>query len=101
VSKRWRIYRRIGSTRHDALVVPVVASRGVAASRKTEPSAPPKVPSLTAGVHQLLLERYAPASVVVSRRYEILFFSGPVDRYLTQPPGPPTQDLLARVREGC
>jgi two-component system CheB/CheR fusion protein len=100
VSKRWRIYRRIGARRHDALAMRVVASHRATRERRTEPTAPPKVDHLAARVQHLLLERYAPASVVISRRYEILLFSGPVDRYLVQPPGPPTQDLLARMREG-
>ena len=48
----------------------------------------------------MLLNPYAPASVAITRRYEILLFSEPRDRDLTQSPGPSTQDLLARVREG-
>src|SRR4030095_8729370 len=51
-------------------------------------------------VQQMLLDRYAPASVVINRRHEIVFFGGPVHPYLTQPPGPPTDDLTARLREG-
>jgi two-component system, chemotaxis family, CheB/CheR fusion protein len=101
VSKRWRIYRRIGPTRPDTLaVLPVMAARRPAPERERVPRAPLRTDHLVIRLQQLLLDRYAPASVVISRRYEILLFSGPIDRYLTQPPGPPTQDLLARVREG-
>ena len=48
----------------------------------------------------MLLNPYAPASVAITRRYEILLFSEPRDRDLTQSPGPSTQGLLAHVREG-
>jgi two-component system CheB/CheR fusion protein len=60
----------------------------------------PKANRLLNQVQQQLLERYAPAGVVINRRFGILLFVGRTDRYLTQPAGTPTDDLLARVREG-
>jgi hypothetical protein len=99
VSKKWRIYRRIGPTRHDRLHVPVVAHDEQPLQRESAP-APLRANRVITRVQQMLLDRYAPASVVINRRHEILFFAGPVDLYLTQPPGPPTDDLTARLREG-
>jgi PAS domain-containing protein len=51
-------------------------------------------------VQHLLLERHAPASVVINRKYEILHFSGPTQDYLVQPGGPPTQDVRTLARDG-
>ena len=99
VSKKWRIYRRIGPTRHHRLHVPVVAHDEQPHLRESAP-APLRANRVITRVQQMLLDRYAPASVVINRRHEILFFAGPVDLYLTQPPGPPTDDLTARLREG-
>ena len=48
----------------------------------------------------LLLETFAPTSVLVNRKYQILYYHGPVSRYLDQPAGEPTDDLLLRAREG-
>jgi two-component system, chemotaxis family, CheB/CheR fusion protein len=44
-----------------------------------------------------LLDRYAPAAVLVNQKSEGLFFSGPVDRYLKVPAGEAGQNLLAMV----
>jgi two-component system, chemotaxis family, CheB/CheR fusion protein len=101
VSKKWRVYRRIGPTRHDRLRMPVMAAQGEPAfPREAAPPLPLTTSHILGRLQRMLLDRYAPASVVINRRYEILFFSGPVDRYLTQPHGPPTHDLIARLREG-
>ena len=39
--------------------------------------------------HQALIETYAPASVLVDRKYECLDYSGPTDRYLQVAAGGP------------
>jgi PAS domain S-box-containing protein len=48
----------------------------------------------------LLLEDYAPASVLIDRKYEVLYFHGPTDKYLHLPAGEPTRDLIAMARHG-
>ena len=47
---------------------------------------------------QLVIENYAPAAVLINRKFECLYFLGPTDRYLRVAPGHPTQDLLAMAR---
>jgi signal transduction histidine kinase len=55
----------------------------------------------TAGItQQLILDRFAPASVLVNAGAEALYFCGPTDEFLTRPRGIPTQHLLALVRDG-
>jgi two-component system CheB/CheR fusion protein len=49
---------------------------------------------------QLLLQRYAPACVLINRGGEILYFHGRTDAYLAQPSGLPTRDLIAQARGG-
>ncbi len=96
VSAKWRIYRRIGPTRHEKLTFPVVAAPVV---RAPTPN-PPHAGRLPALAQHLLLQRYAPACVIINRSGEILYFHGPTDDYLGQPSGPPTQDLIAQARNG-
>jgi two-component system CheB/CheR fusion protein len=100
VSKRWRIYRRIGPTRHDMFAAPATAAHAPLLEPAAAPLAPPGANRLLTRVQEQLLERYAPAGVVIDRRYGIMLFVGRTDRYLTQPSGAPTDDLLSRVREG-
>jgi two-component system CheB/CheR fusion protein len=47
-----------------------------------------------------LLDRYAPPSVVVNAELQVLVYHGDTSRYLTQPGGTPTRDLLALVSAG-
>ena len=44
--------------------------------------------------------QFAPAALLINRKYEILYFFGPLDRYIAVPEGEPTQDLMMMAREG-
>ncbi len=101
IAKTQRIYRRIGRSRPGA----VDFSSG---GRQEVPAPWPRPPGLAAAhrpslgdlCHRLLLEAYAPASVLINRKYESLFYFGATDRYLRVASGEPSRDLLAMVREG-
>jgi two-component system, chemotaxis family, CheB/CheR fusion protein len=100
VSKKWRIYRRIGPTRRDLIGIPFI---------KTE-ERPLSVPhKLTAASHRkglkelterLVLNEYAPAVALVNRKFEVLYVTGPLVNYLEFPLGEMTKDLLAMARTG-
>ncbi len=49
---------------------------------------------------RLVMEAYAPASVLVDAANTVLFSLGPTDHYLRLPPGHASQDLLAMARPG-
>lgn len=94
VSKRWRIYRRIGPARSPALdfsqwPVRDGAVKGAAAR-----------PKLADIALKSLADRFAPASVLIDRNYRVLHFHGSTEDYLAQPAGAPTMDLLALARDG-
>jgi len=94
VSKRWRIYRRVGPARSPALDFsqwPV---------RDGPPAKADAQPKLADIALKSLAERFAPASVLIDRNYRVLHFHGATADYLTQPSGAPTLDLLALAREG-
>jgi len=48
-------------------------------------------------VEKALLDEYAPACVLVDETYDILYFQGQTDRYLSHPRGTPTFNLLKIV----
>ena len=48
---------------------------------------------------KMMLDEYAPPSVFIDEKYNILYFQGATDRYLTQPPGEPTYNLITMARE--
>jgi two-component system, chemotaxis family, CheB/CheR fusion protein len=98
ISRTQRIYRHIGRIRPGEVNFPVAAS----------------VPARPQGVHKraslgprhgeiaqrLLLETYAPASVLINRRNECLYYLGSTDRYLRVAAGEPSRDVMAMARDG-
>lgn len=99
VSKKWRVYRRIGPAKRDRVQVPFVAvqDRRIDVPRKEPTRRPPMgFPELM----QRLLAKYALAAVLIDRKFEILSLFGPTANYLELPSGEPTRDLLAMARHG-
>ncbi len=101
LSKKWRIYRHTGVARRNAVDFPILPRKAarspVLAAEAALWSDPVRLGPLA---QQALLESYAPPSVLIDRKYQILYFYGPTDRFLKQPSGAPTDDLIARAREG-
>ena len=96
--KRWRIFRRIGPTRHDRVDFPV--SR-VAHHRELQSIVPfHRETRLSNLAKQRLLDMLAPSAVLVDRNWAILYICGDVDRYLALKPGTPNIDLLDNARRG-
>lgn len=101
VSKEWRIYRKVATERREPVEFPLVRSARVASAplhdrrrlsrRRRRPME---------RVQEALLERYAPASVLVDQDFRILYFYGPTERFLDQPRGEPRQNLLTMARDG-
>ena len=93
VSKRWRIYQRTGGREPKAVDFPIWPSVQLPERDRVKP----KLADVTV---QALADRFGPASVVIDRHYRIQHFHGTTADYLTQPPGPPTLDLMAMARDG-
>jgi two-component system CheB/CheR fusion protein len=101
VSKKWRIFRRIGPTRTERVEFPIIGSpESRPLARGLGHHAPTPRLNFADLTQRLLVEEVAPAGVLINRKYEVLYFLGPVTRYLDVPPGEPTQDILAMAREG-
>jgi PAS domain S-box-containing protein len=101
VSKKWRIYRRIGVGRTVGVEIPVVTAGGSPAGLRGLP-APPSASrlDLPTAAQQILLGRFAPASVMIDRKLEVLYVHGPVEEYLTFPAGELTTRVVDMAREG-
>jgi two-component system, chemotaxis family, CheB/CheR fusion protein len=101
VSKTQRIYRQIGRSRPGEVDFPIGPGGGARTlwPGRMRPTAAPSIGARDL-TQRLLLETYAPASVLINRKHECLYFSGPTDRYLRVATGEPSRDLLAMAREG-
>jgi PAS domain S-box-containing protein len=101
VSKKWRIYRRVGPTRHDLIDYRPTRGSGATATEGGGASVPEQPPAHIVDIaRQALLERFAPASVLVDHKGRVIYFHGATREYLEQPAGEPTRDLLAMARDG-
>jgi two-component system CheB/CheR fusion protein len=101
ISKAYRIYRHIGHrwTTGANFLLGIPSGAGARLplpdGRRVSSGASPR--DLT---QRALVDAYAPASVLINRKGECLYFSGSTDRYLRVAAGEPSRDLLAMVREG-
>jgi len=101
VSKKWRIFRRIGPSRPERVEMPIVtAVDPLVQVRRLTPPGTTRPVSFADMTHRLLVDQFAPPAVLINRKYEILYFCGATDRYLAVPAGEPTQDLMMLAREG-
>ncbi|MFZ4857895.1 MAG: chemotaxis protein CheB [Desulfuromonadaceae bacterium] len=64
-----------------------------------QPSGVGKI-SLKETVERILLEQFAPTSLLISERGEILYIHGSSGRYLQVAPGEPSMNILKMAREG-
>jgi two-component system CheB/CheR fusion protein len=71
-----------------------------ATARRKDPLRPISSTALGELTRQLVLDAYAPASVLINAANEILFFLGPIDNYFRLAPGRPTHDMLSASRQG-
>jgi two-component system, chemotaxis family, CheB/CheR fusion protein len=100
IFKTQRIYRHVGRLRPGEVAFPLAGREGARELRPADPgAAAPHRADLGDLSRLLLLDAYAPASVLINRKYECLYYLGATDRYLRLAAGAPSRDLFAMVRE--
>jgi two-component system CheB/CheR fusion protein len=97
VSKAARLYRHVGRSRPGEFGLLM----GAPAAPRPGPAPGPSNPAAMAELcRRLVLERHAPAAVLINARGDCLYSLGPTDRYLRVAPGAPSHDLMSMVRHG-
>lgn len=101
VSKKWRIFRRIGPTRHDLVDFPIAGAVKSYVPENNSISTPSRTrQKATDQAQRVMVDEYAPPSVLIDEHARVLYYHGDTEPYLRQPAGEPTSDLLTLVREG-
>ncbi len=101
VSKKWRIYQRIGTGRRSANeLISYHSSDAQQAKRPHTPAGKLSGMSFAAIARQTLLERFAPACVMIDRKLRVLYLNGDVENYLTLPSGELTTYVIDMARDG-
>lgn len=100
LAKKWRIYQRTGAARSTSTVDFPIGSRMAHAIPAFVGKQGFSKDQIRLGdvAQQYLLQEFAPAAVLVNAQYQIVHFSGPTSRYLEQPSGSPSHDLLVLAR---
>src|SRR5215469_3917669 len=99
VDKKNRVFQR----REDGAAMPQLPTlfrrHGIGGAGHLE-SKGPAGRSLRQSVDARVLERYAPAHVVVTREGDVINYSAGTGKYLEAPPGRPSRALMAMARKG-
>ena len=95
LSKADRVFRKIGRGRPATFGYSVYEGESVKAEAPAGlHSAASHDDDLAELCRSVVSERYAPASVLIDRKFKCLYFAGPIARFLKIAPGQPTYDLL-------
>ncbi|GAA4459977.1 chemotaxis protein CheB [Novipirellula rosea] len=97
ISKRWRIFQRIGPTRHDRVDFPIMLGH----TRRDFTTPPPlqrRDKRITQLIQKRLLDIVAPRAILIDRQWQILYINGDVNPFLQHASGVPTDDLLSKLR---
>ncbi len=101
IGRAERLYRHIGRSRPGEFSF---LRDSIEGGRGPAPPLPGQAPSRQAAMaelgRRLVLERFAPAAVMINHTFDCLYSMGPTERYLRVAPGHPTFDLLAMARPG-
>jgi two-component system, chemotaxis family, CheB/CheR fusion protein len=103
LSANSRLFRRLdGSVRREFVDYPggFANSRANAVFASAPLATALQPTSLQSLVDQLLLQRYAPAAVLVTEKGDILYISGKTGKYLEPTTGKANWNLIAMAREG-
>ncbi len=100
ISKKWRIFKKQNSNARLRLPLPVFAVRSRNGQNAMQSPALPPRNGYKEIVEKALISYYSPASVLVNRRYDVLYVTGPLVDYLEFPAGELSQNLLSMCRPG-
>lgn len=105
LASKSKIYRRLDAPRRTGFVAfPTPIDRPqpqhAAMTQSDHDSLHPARPNLQAVADHFLLQRYAPAAVLVNNEGDVLYVSGKTGRYLEPAAGKANWNVLAMAREG-
>jgi two-component system, chemotaxis family, CheB/CheR fusion protein len=99
VAKPERLYRRIGRNAVGGIGLAIGEGLRTPARLELNP-APARRPPPAELCRRLILDAYAPATVLINGKNECVFSLGPTDRYLRVAPGSPSHDVFSMARPG-
>ncbi len=100
VDSKWKIFRRNETKTPHRRLVDVPASHPIIETHEAGKLPSQPQPAVSEAVKRVLLERYAPPSVIVDANGNIVYISGRTGKYLEPPEGSANWNICAMAREG-
>ena len=101
VDKKWKLYQRRGTVTPRQLLTTAMPPRGATGDdRRPELRAVPLRLRVRDLAERTLLDKHAPACVVINAEGDVLYIHGHTGRYLEPPAGEPSGNLLKMARQG-
>jgi two-component system CheB/CheR fusion protein len=101
LARRHHVYKRLGKGRHRAINFPISSQTSSLVGGPRDQAVTEAGPMRLADLSQrLLIQKYAPAAVLINSQLEVLYVEGPADQYLKVPMGQANQGVLAMARQG-
>ncbi len=98
VDKKCCLYQKRNVPSHEPNL-PFFPLARMKAPGRLEAAPPAAVPVSYGGLHQKMVERYAPPSILVNQEFNVVHLSEHAGRYLVHPGGEPTSSIFKVVRE--
>ena len=102
IDKKWKIFRRkeLPLSSHPTIEFPAEPIKATLEPRPAAPARPAKEANIATIVDRVLLGRFAPPSVVVNDRGDVVYIHGRTGQYLEPSAGQPRLNVLDMAREG-
>jgi two-component system CheB/CheR fusion protein len=101
LDRKWKLFRRREAvSSYHAGVFTGFGAVGVSAARPAEEPAKAKQISFPELAHKVLMESFAPPSVIVGERGDILYVHGETGKFLQPSQGQPSLNVFDMAREG-
>lgn len=99
VSSKWKIYRRKGTVLGRTALMPEYSFAEGGLDRTGQVAERSVRASMRDVAERWLIDEYGPPSVLVNEQFDILYFFGRTDKYLSPPSGEPSFNILKMARE--
>jgi PAS domain S-box-containing protein len=102
LDQKHRLFQRKPMMLHTAAGIPLIDPGQVTKLQTLAASVIAPVPreaNVARSIERLIVEEYAPASVVINEQGEVVFFAGDTGKFLKPPAGAPSNKLVAMARE--
>ncbi|RYZ66050.1 MAG: PAS domain S-box protein, partial [Proteobacteria bacterium] len=86
------------ASRHMPLISEAFPGNGFGSFQRFSPGTQRAQPLSSVELHQRAIEQFAPPSVLIDEKHEVLHLSNGAGRFLERPSGEPSNNLLANVR---